>query len=142
MTHKPAVPRPKRDEGPLAEDAKMGSKNAASKRRMPAVNVLMSKALGLASLVDYQDGAVVSKTIIKKQTGTVTVFAFAKGEGLSTHSAPFDALVQILDGEARITIAGKAIKVGEGEMVIMPANKPHALKAIKPFKMMLVMVKS
>ena len=106
------------------------------------VSVLMARALGLAGLVNYQDGAVVSKTIIKKKTGTVTLFAFAKGEGLSTHSAPFDALVQILDGEAKITVAGKPLKVGEGEMVIMPANKPHALKALKPFKMMLVMVKS
>ena len=114
----------------------------SEKKKRSAVNVLMSKALGLASLVDYQVGAVVSKTIIKKKTGTVTVFAFAKGEGLSTHSAPFDALVQILDGEAKITIAGRNLKVGEGEMVIMPANKPHALKALKPFKMMLVMVKS
>ena len=106
------------------------------------LSVLRSKAIRLAGLVDYQDGAVVSKTIIQKATGTVTVFAFAQGEGLSTHSAPFDALVQILDGEARITIAGKSLKVGKGEMVIMPANKPHALKAVKPFKMMLVMVKS
>ncbi len=120
----------------------MGSKTMESKRGMPAVSVLMSRALGLADLVDYQDGAVVSKTIIKKKTGTVTVFAFAKGEGLSTHSAPFDALVQILDGDARITIAGRPLKVKKGEMVIMPANKPHALKALKPFKMMLVMVKS
>jgi quercetin dioxygenase-like cupin family protein len=111
-------------------------------KKLHSVNVLMSKAIGMAALVNYQDGAVVSKTIIKKKTGTVTVFAFAKGEGLSTHSAPFDALVQILDGEAKITIAGRNLKVGEGEMVIMPANKPHALKAVKPFKMMLVMVKS
>jgi quercetin dioxygenase-like cupin family protein len=107
-----------------------------------ALNVLTSKAIGLAGLVDYQDGAVVSKTIIKKKTGTVTIFAFAKGEGLSTHSAPFDALVQILEGEARITIAGHGTKVRDGQMIILPANKPHALKALKPFKMMLVMVKS
>ncbi len=107
-----------------------------------SVNVLMSKAIGLAGLVDYQDGAVVSKTVIKKPTGTVTLFAFAKGEGLSTHSAPFDALVQIVEGEALITISGKSTKVKAGEMIIMPADKPHALKAIKPFKMMLVMVKS
>ena len=112
------------------------------KAKRTAVNVLMSKAIGLAGLLNYQDGAVVSKTVISKKTGTVTVFAFDKGQGLSTHSAPFDALVQILEGEARITIAGKALKVVEGEMVIMPANKPHALKAVKPFKMMLVMVKS
>lgn len=107
-----------------------------------SVEVLLSKAIGLAALVDYQAGAVVSKTVIAKKTGTVTVFAFDKGQGLSTHSAPFDALVQILDGEARITIAGKGVTVKKGEMIIMPANKPHALKAMKRFKMMLVMVKS
>ena len=114
----------------------------ANKAKTEPVSVLMSKAIDMARLVNYQAGAVVSKTVIAKKTGTVTVFAFDKGQGLSTHSAPFDALVQILDGEANITIAGKALKVGEGEMVIMPANKPHALKAVKPFKMMLVMVKS
>jgi quercetin dioxygenase-like cupin family protein len=113
-----------------------------NKKKLHSVNVLMSKAIDMAALVSYQEGAVVSKTVIAKKTGTVTVFAFDKGQGLSTHSAPFDALVQILDGEAKITIAGKPLKVGEGEMVIMPANKPHALKALKPFKMMLVMVKS
>ena len=111
-------------------------------RKRDSISVLMSKAIGLAGLVDYQDGAVVSKTIIKKPTGTVTIFAFGKGEGLSTHSAPFDALVQILDGSAKITISGKSTKVGEGQIIILPANKPHALKALKPFKMMLVMVKS
>lgn len=103
---------------------------------------LMARAFSLADLVDYQEGAVVSRTVIAKPTGTVTVFSFDKGQGLSTHSAPFDALVVILDGEARITISGKAHKVSKGEMIIMPANKPHALKANKPFKMMLVMVKS
>lgn len=111
-------------------------------KRSDSVNVLMSKALGLAGLVGYQDGAVVSKQIIRKKTGTVTIFAFAKGQGLSTHSAPFDALVQILDGEARITISGKSTKVRQGEIIVMPADQPHALKALKPFKMMLVMVKS
>ena len=107
-----------------------------------SVEVLLSKAIGLAALVDYQAGAVVSKTVIAKKTGTVTVFAFDKGQGLSTHSAPFDALVQILDGQARITIAGKGVMVKKGEMIILPADKPHALKALKRFKMMLVMVKS
>jgi quercetin dioxygenase-like cupin family protein len=107
-----------------------------------SADVVMAKALAMAKLIDYQSGAVVSKTVIKKPTGTVTVFAFAKGEGLSTHSAPFDALVYILDGEALITISGKSTRVKKGEMIIMPADKPHALKALKPFKMVLVMVKS
>ena len=113
-----------------------------TKRVKSSVDVLMSKAIGLAKLVNYQEGAVVSKQVIGKKTGTVTIFAFAKGQGLSTHSAPFDALVQILDGEALITISGKSTRVKTGEMIIMPADKPHALKAVRPFKMMLVMVKS
>ena len=107
-----------------------------------SVAVVMSKAVEMAGLVDYQPGSVVSRTVIAKKTGTVTVFAFDKGQGLSTHSAPFDALVYIVDGEAKITISDKPQKVKEGELIIMPANKPHALKAVKPFKMVLVMVKS
>ncbi len=107
-----------------------------------SMEVVMSKAVELADLVDYQTGSVVSRTVIAKKTGTVTVFAFDKGQGLSTHSAPFDALVYILDGEAKITISDKPQKVKAGEIIIMPADKPHALKAVKPFKMVLVMVKS
>ena len=95
----------------------------------------------LSSLVDYQDGAVVSKEIIKKATGTVTLFAFDKGQGLSEHTAPFDALVYIIDGKAEITIAGKQNSLKTGETIIMPANKPHSLKAIERFKMLLVMIK-
>lgn len=114
----------------------------SEKQSKGSVEVLLSKAVGLAALVNYQAGAVVSKTVIAKKAGTVTVFAFDRGQGLSTHSAPFDALVQILDGEARITIAGKGMNVKKGEMIIMPADKPHALKANKRLKMMLVMVKS
>ena len=93
----------------------------------------------LVKLVSYQKGAVVSKTLIDKKAETVTVFAFAEGQGLSEHTAPFDAMVSILDGEADITISGKSFHLKAGEMITMPANKPHALKAIKPFKMMLVM---
>ena len=96
----------------------------------------------LDKIIDYQTGSVVSKTIIKRSTGTVTLFAFDKGEGLSEHTTPFDALVYLVDGEAEITISGKVNLVKKGEMIIMPANKPHALKAKESFKMMLVMVKS
>ena len=96
----------------------------------------------LEKLIDYQTGSVVSKTIIKKPSGTVTLFAFDKGEGLSEHTTPFDALVYLVDGEAEITIGGKVNLVRKGEMIIMPANKPHALKAKEKFKMMLVMIKS
>lgn len=99
-------------------------------------------AAKLDTLVDYQSGSVVSRTLIKKETGTVTVFAFDAGEGLSEHTAPFDALVHVIDGEADITIAGEPHQVKEGEMIILPANKPHALKAEKRFKMLLVMIKS
>jgi quercetin dioxygenase-like cupin family protein len=103
---------------------------------------LLSRAIKLTDLIGYQDGAVVSKTVIDKNTGTVTLFAFDKGQGLSEHTAPFDALVSIIDGEAEIKISGKSIKARAGEMVIMPANEPHALKAVERFKMMLVMIKS
>ena len=103
---------------------------------------LLGKALKAKDLVGYDKGAVVSRTIIEKKTGTVTIFSFDKGQGLSEHTAPFDAMVEILDGEAEITIAGRPVKVKAGEFIIMPANKPHALKAVKKFKMALVMIRS
>jgi quercetin dioxygenase-like cupin family protein len=103
---------------------------------------LAAKALRLLDLIEYQDGAVVSREIISKKTGTVTLFAFDKGQGLSEHTAPYDALVNLLDGEADITISGKTIRLKSGEMVIMPANQPHALKAVSRFKMMLTMIRS
>lgn len=103
---------------------------------------IIGQANDLAGLVEYQDDAVVSKEIIKKNTGTVTLFAFDKGQGLSEHTAPFDALVYILDGKAEITISGKSSDVRAGQIIIMPANKPHALKAVERFKMMLVMIKA
>ncbi len=103
---------------------------------------LLAKAIDTSSLVEYQDGSVISRTIVKKDVGTVTVFAFDEDEGLSEHTAPFDALVQIIDGEAEITIEGKPLRATEGQLVIMPANKPHSLKAIKRFKMVLVMIRS
>jgi quercetin dioxygenase-like cupin family protein len=103
---------------------------------------LMGRAMELIGLIDYQEGSVVSRTIIDKATGTCTVFAFDGGQGLSEHTAPFDALVYILNGEAEVTISGKSLHLKGGDMVIMPANEPHALRAIKRFKMMLVMIKS
>ena len=95
-----------------------------------------------ALLVDYQKDAIVSRTIIDHPTGTVTIFSFDKGQGLSEHKAPYDALVQILDGESEIRISGKPHIVKAGQMIILPANKPHALKAIKRFKMLLTMIRS
>ncbi|NCD21433.1 MAG: cupin domain-containing protein [Spartobacteria bacterium] len=106
----------------------------------PARN-LMSQALPMAGMVGVQPGAVVSRTVISKPAGTVTLFAFDQGQGLSTHSAPYDAMVWILEGEAEITIDGKALLAKTGDMVIMPANLPHALNAAQPFKMALVMIK-
>ena len=99
-------------------------------------------ARSLVDLVAYQDSSVVSKTLIKKQTGTVTLFAFDKGQGLSEHTAPFDAMVCVLDGAAEIAISGKPVVVSQGEMLVMPANEPHALKAVERFKMMLTMIRS
>ena len=100
------------------------------------------QAVNLAGLVEYQSGSVVSREVVNKPTGTVTAFAFDAGQGLSEHTTPFDALVYLLDGEAEITIAGKPIAATAGDMVIMPANVPHALKAIERFKMLLVMIRS
>lgn len=102
----------------------------------------IGQAQELAGLVNYQDGSVVSKEIIKKKEGTVTVFAFDKGQGLSEHTAPFDALVYVVDGRVEVTIEGKPSDLKTGDLIIMPANKPHALKAIERFKMMLVMIKN
>jgi len=104
-------------------------------------NTLIAESAEMAALVNYQGGTVVSRTIIERNTGTVTVFAFDKGQGLSEHTAPFDALAYIIDGKADITISGRSIRMKAGEVVIMPANEPHALKAIERFKMMLVMIK-
>lgn len=102
---------------------------------------LKGTAFHLANFVDYSDDSVVSKTLLKKTTGNITLFAFDTGQGLSEHTAPFDAVVFILDGQARITIGGSPQNVGEGEMLIMPANISHALHAEKRFKMLLVMIR-
>lgn len=102
---------------------------------------LEARAAVLSELVGYQEGSIVSRTIIDKKTGTVTLFAFAAGQGLSEHTAPY-ALVHVLDGEVEITIAGKPLHVKTGEAVIMPANQPHALRALTNFKMVLTMIRS
>jgi len=99
-----------------------------------------SEILHIAELVSYQDGSVVSRQITKVDTGNVTLFAFDKGQELSEHTAPFDALAHILDGDAEIRISGKAFDLKAGDAIIMPADEPHALKAITPFKMLLTMI--
>lgn len=101
-----------------------------------------AKKAKLEGLLDYQKGAIVSRQIIKKPTGNVTLFAFDKGQGLSEHVAPFDALVYIVNGEAEIIISDRRNRLSKGEIIVMPANKPHAVYAVKRFKMLLVMVRS
>jgi len=100
------------------------------------------KAYPLVDMVSYQKDTVVSRTIIEKNTGTVTLFAFYAGQGLSEHTAPFDALVQVLEGEVEIRISGKPFELKKGEMIIMPAHEPHSLKAVGNFKMLLTMIRS
>lgn len=95
----------------------------------------------LVDLLQYQDGAIVSRVLLKNKGGTVTLFAFDVGEGLSEHTAPFDALVVVTDGEADIEIADKSFKVRQGETIILPANRPHAVKAVTKFKMLLIMIR-
>jgi len=108
----------------------------------PAAGDLLAQVLCPADLIAYQEGAVVSRTLLKKPTGTVTLFAFDRGQELSEHTAPFDALVHVLDGEVQISISGHAHALRAGQMIIMPANQPHALKATEPLKMLLVMIRS
>jgi quercetin dioxygenase-like cupin family protein len=103
---------------------------------------IQAKTIDLAGLTAYQKGSIVSKTLINKKTGTVTLFAFDKGQGLSEHTAPFDAMVYISDGQVRINISGKPFVLNKGQMIIMPASKTHSLEAVKRFKMMLIMIKS
>jgi quercetin dioxygenase-like cupin family protein len=107
----------------------------------PATDDLLAQVVEACGLVQYQQGAIVSRTLIKKPTGTVTLFAFDKGQELSEHTAPFDALAHVLDGETEITISGKPLQLAAGQMVLMPANQPHAVRATARFKMMLVMVR-
>jgi quercetin dioxygenase-like cupin family protein len=110
---------------------------------------IMSEAQGnepqvaqVTDLIAYQAGSIVSREIISRPTGTVTLFAFDAGQGLSEHTAPFDAMVSVLDGEVEITISGKKYALKTGDMIVMPANRPHALKAVASFKMLLTMIKS
>ena len=103
---------------------------------------MIGNVMDAAALVDYQTGSVVSREIIRKDVGTITVFSFDAGQGLSEHTAPYDAFVYILDGEATVFIEGKPHHPKKGQMLIMPANKPHSLKAVDRFKMMLVMIRA
>lgn len=115
----------------------MSSQQPPNKREIPAAEVLR-----VMDLVRYQDGAVVSRTLVSRPTGTVTLFAFDEGQGLSEHTAPFDAMVYLLEGEAEIIVSGKPLPTKAGEVVLMPANQPHSLKALSRFKMLLTMIRS
>ena len=103
---------------------------------------LANGVLPLSSVVEYQDGAVVSRTLVKKSTGSVTVFAFDRGQELSEHTVPHDAFVQVIDGEAEITVSGTAHRLKQGDAILMPGNRPHAVKAIDRFKMVLSMIRA
>ncbi|RPI73160.1 MAG: cupin domain-containing protein [Ignavibacteriales bacterium] len=103
---------------------------------------LTSKTINAAEFIQYSDGSIVSKQIIKKDAGTITLFAFDKGQSLSEHTAPFDAFVQIVDGKAECTIDGKPVIVSRDEFIILPANIPHAVNAVEKFKMLIVMIKN
>jgi len=115
----------------------MNSQQPQNKREMPIAEVIR-----LTDLVNYQDGAVVSRTLITRATGTITLFAFDEGQGLSEHAAPFDAVAHVLDGQAEIVVSGKPLRTTAGEAVLMPANQPHSLKALSRFKMLLTMIRS
>jgi quercetin dioxygenase-like cupin family protein len=103
---------------------------------------LKAKAINLMDFIDYQKGSVVSREIVSQKTGTLSLFAFDEGQGLSEHTAPFDATVYCVDGEVEVTISGNPIQLKAGEMVIMPANEPHSLQAVLPFKMLLIMIRA
>ena len=105
-------------------------------------DVIKGQAIDLADHVQYAEGSIVSKTLINKETGTLTLFAFEAGQALSEHTAPFDAVVEVIDGQAEITIGGNAVTVKKGQIIVMPADVPHALDAKEKFKMMLTMIRS
>jgi quercetin dioxygenase-like cupin family protein len=111
-----------------------------SEQDQKAVSVAEVKQL--VDLLQYQDGSIVSRVLLKNKGGTVTLFAFDTGEGLSEHTAPFDALVVVTDGEAEVEIAGEGFRVRQGETIILPANQPHAVKATAKFKMLLIMIRA
>lgn len=120
-------------DGPLRQQASKAN---------PKGEIVPSEPVRVVDLVSYQEGSVVSRILVRRDTGNVTLFAFAEGQELSEHTAPFDALVQVLEGEAEILIAGKSFELGAGEVILMPANRPHAVRAIARLKMLLIMIRS
>jgi quercetin dioxygenase-like cupin family protein len=121
---------------PLSEDS------SPSRPRSKQETLPKAEPIHLIQLASYEDNAIVSRTLINRNCGTITIFAFDQGQGLSEHTSPYDAFVQILEGGAEIAVAGKHFPVSEGEVVILPANQPHALTALSKFKMLLTMIRS
>lgn len=113
-----------------------------NERRPTELEKLAGRALGLGDLIAYQEGSVVSRTLVNKPAGTVTLFAFDEGQTLSEHTSPYDALVVMVEGEADISVSGKTVRARTGDLVIMPANEPHALDAVTRYKMLLTMIRS
>lgn len=114
----------------------------SSQKPKTGSEVAVSEAINLLNLISYQEGAIVSRMIVSRETGNVTLFAFDEAQGLSEHTAPFDALVQVLEGEVEVSVDSKPLRVKPGDIVLMPAHHPHALKAITKFKMLLTMIRS
>jgi quercetin dioxygenase-like cupin family protein len=110
-------------------------------KKQAVLGACLGQSQNLAALIEYADDSVVSKTILNKPVGTITLFAFDKGQGLSEHTSPYDAVVQVLEGSSQINIGGKAVEVSAGELIVMPANVPHALDAQERFKMLLIMIR-
>jgi len=123
------------------EKSPEGNAMTDEKKEHPSREELLGKVMRLKDLVAYQDGTVASRMIVFREAGNITLFSFDRGEGLSEHTAPFDAVVTILDGECEVWIAGETHRLKEGETIIFPANKPHALSAVTRFKMMLTMIR-
>lgn len=133
-----------RDTFMLAYGGREGGRTIVNEATAILERITMSEIQkhALIEMLQYQEGAVVSKTLIDKKTGSVTLFAFGQGQGLSEHAAPFDALVHVLDGEVEIRISDQPFHLFAGDFIVMPANEPHALKAVKSFKMLLTMIRS
>ncbi len=129
-----------RDESQAEADRSL--RQQGSNAKAAKGEIVPAEAARVVDLVGYQEGSVVSRILVRRDTGNVTLFAFAEGQELSEHTAPFDALVQVLEGEGEIVIAGKSFQLGAGEVILMPANRPHAVRAIARFKMLLIMIRS
>ena len=122
---------------PAGDAERQQTSNVRAKRE-----IVPAEAERVVDLANYQEGSVVSRILVRRNTGNVTLFAFDEGQELSEHTAPFDALVHVLEGKAEIVIAGKPFQLGSGEVILMPANQPHALRAVSRFKMLLIMIRS